>query len=95
MRKPLAILKMFRTDGWRMDRQTDRQTDGQTDGQTDRRTDGRTDRGSYRVACPQLKVEKKTNNEVHKETRPNVQLKQIFLTHGCWYNSATDESSMI
>ena len=26
-----------------------------TDGRTDRRTDGQTDKGSYRVACPQLK----------------------------------------
>ena len=34
---------------------TDGQTDGPMDGPMDGPTDGRTDKGSYRVACPQLK----------------------------------------
>ena len=41
---------------------TDGPTDGRTNGRTDQRTDGRTDqrtdKASYRVACPQLKIEK-------------------------------------
>ena len=36
-----------------------------TDGPTDGWTDGRTDKGSYRVACPQLK---KKNREEDRET---------------------------
>ena len=37
-----------------------------TDRPTDGRTDGRTDKGSYRVACPQLKTIAQANG-VHKQ----------------------------
>ena len=46
-----------RTDG-RTDGQTDGRTEGLSNGWTDGLRDRRTDRASYRVACPQLKIEK-------------------------------------
>ena len=45
MRKLLAILEIFRTDG-----RTDRRTDGPTDRQTDM--------ARCRVACPRLKIDR-------------------------------------
>ena len=39
------------------DGRTNGPTDGRTNGRTDQRTDQRTDKASYRVACPQLKIQ--------------------------------------
>ena len=38
-------------------------TDRPTDRPTDRRTDGRTDKASYRVACPQLKIDEQCSQQ--------------------------------
>ena len=42
-------------------------------GPTDRRTDRRTDKGSYRVACPQLKIQSQFQAHKNKQTRTQAQ----------------------